>query len=108
MSPFRKVIDKLFALRQKYKDENNEVMQLLVKLIMNRLYGVHIRKDIEKKFTCKSEYCMMSEYDERVKDYWKISHGNYIVKVIDDKGLEDDVKIKHYASSLGSICIIKE
>ena len=27
VSPFRKVIDKLFALRQKNKDENNEVMQ---------------------------------------------------------------------------------
>ena len=34
----------------------------------------------------------MSEYDERVKDYWKISHGNYIVKMIDDAGLEDEVK----------------
>ena len=32
ISPFRKVIDKLFALRQKYKDEGNDVMQLLVKL----------------------------------------------------------------------------
>ena len=27
VSPFRKVIDKLFALRQKYKDEGNDVMQ---------------------------------------------------------------------------------
>ena len=34
----------------------------------------------------------MSEYDERVKDYWKLLHGNYIAKMIDDKGLEDDVK----------------
>ena len=35
---------------------------------------------------------MMSEYDERVKEYWKLSHGNYIVKMIDAKGLEDEVK----------------
>ena len=35
VSPFRKVIDKLFAVRQKYEDENNEIMQLLVKLLMN-------------------------------------------------------------------------
>ena len=35
----------------------------------------------------------MSEYDERVKDYCRISHGNCIVKIIDDKGLEDEVKI---------------
>ena len=35
VSPFRKVIDKLFALRQIYKGEGNDVMQLLVKLLMN-------------------------------------------------------------------------
>ena len=34
----------------------------------------------------------MSEYDERVKDYWKISHGIYIFKMIDDKKLENYVK----------------
>ena len=28
VSPFRKIIDKLFALRQKFKDEGNDVMQL--------------------------------------------------------------------------------
>ena len=35
---------------------------------------------------------MLSEDDERVKDYWKISHGNYIVEMADDGGLEDEVK----------------
>ena len=92
VSPFRKVIDKLFALRQKYKDENNDVMQFLVKLLMNSLYGENIRKDIEEKFACKSEMWMQTEYDERVKVYWKISGINYIVKMIDDAGLEDEVK----------------
>ena len=48
ISPFRKVIEKLFALRQKYKDEKNDLMQGLVKLIMNSLYGVQIRKDIKE------------------------------------------------------------
>ena len=92
VSPFRKIIDKLFALRQQYKDEGNEVMQLLVKLLMNSLYGENIRKDFEEKFACKSEYWMQTEYDERVKDYWKISNINYIVKMIADPGLEDEVK----------------
>ena len=92
VSPLRKVIDILFKLRQKYKDEGNDVMQLLVKLLMNALYGEQIRKDIEEKFACKSEARMMSEYDERVKDYWKISGINYIVKMIDDAGLEDEIK----------------
>ena len=35
VSPFKKVTDNFFELRQKYKEENNDVMQLLVKLIMN-------------------------------------------------------------------------
>ena len=59
---------------------------------MNSLYGENIRKDFEEKFACKSEGWMMTEYDERVKDYWKISGINYIVKMIDDAGLEDEVK----------------
>ena len=80
VSPFRKLIDKLFALRQKYKDEKNDVMQLLVKQLMNSLYGEQTRKEIEEKFACKLDYWIMSVYDEKVKDYWKISHGNYIVK----------------------------
>ena len=67
-------------------------MQLLVKLLMNSLYGENIRKDIEEKFACKSEAWMMTEYDERVKDYWKISGNNYIVKMVDDAGLEGEVK----------------
>ena len=92
ISPFREVVDILFKLRQKYKDENNDVMQLLVKLLMNSLYGENNRKDIEEKFSCKSEMWMQTEYDERVKDYWKISGINYIVKMIDDPGLEDEVK----------------
>ena len=67
-------------------------MQLLVKLLMNSLYGENIRKDIEENFACKSEAWMLTEYDERVRDFWKISGTNYIVKMIDDTGLEDEVK----------------
>ena len=106
VSPFRKVIDKLFALRQKYKDEINNVMQLLVKLLMNSLYVENIRKDIEEKFACKSEMWMQTEYDERVKDYWKISGINYIVNMIDDAGLEDEVKkLKTLSLHLGAFVL---
>ena len=72
MNPFEKVNDKLFALRQKFKDENVEVMQLLVELIMNALYGEFLRKDISESYQCKSEKWMMTEYDERILDYQNI------------------------------------
>ena len=67
-------------------------MQLLVKLAMNSLYGEQVRKDIEEKFAWKSESWMMSEYDDRVVDYWKTSSNIYLVKLFDDAGLEDAVK----------------
>ena len=35
---------------------------------------------------------MMTEYDERVLDYQKINYGNYIAKMKDDEGLQDEVK----------------
>ena len=48
----------------------------------------------------------MSEYDDRVKDYWKLSHGNYIVKLVDDKVLEDVVKkLKTMPLHLGSFVL---
>ena len=90
ISPFRKVIEKLFALRQKYKDEKNDLMQGLVKLIMNSLYGVQIRKDINETYYCKSQHWMETEFDENVLDYWKLPNGNYIVKMKKDDGLDDD------------------
>ena len=42
ISPFRKVIEKLFALRQNYKDERNDLMQNLVIMILNSLNGAQI------------------------------------------------------------------
>ena len=65
-------------------------MQLLVKFSMNSFYGEQIRKYIEESFAGKSEYWMISEYDEKIY-YWKKSHGNYI-EMIDDKDLGDEVK----------------
>ena len=59
---------------------------------MNSLYGEQIRKDIEESYQCKSEMWMMTEYDERLLDYLTIDYGNYIVKLKDEEGLQDEVK----------------
>ena len=85
INAFQKVIDKLFALRQKYKEEINDVMQLLVKLIMSALYGEFLRQDITESYQSKSEMWMQTESDERVLDYQKITFGIYIVKMKDDE-----------------------
>ena len=64
-------------------------MQGLVKLIMNSLYGVQIRRDINESYYCQSEKWMKTEFDENVLDYWKLPNGNYIVKMKKDDGLDD-------------------
>ena len=51
-------------------------MQGLVKLIMNILYRVQIRRDINESHSCKSETWMKTEFDENVLDYWKLPNGN--------------------------------
>ena len=86
------IIDNLFALRQKHKDEIIDVMQILVKLIMNALYGELLRNDILESHEFKSEAWMLSEYDERVLDYQRSNHGKYIVNMKDDDGLQYEVK----------------
>ena len=83
------------ALRKKYKDEKNDLMQGLVKLFMNSLYGVQIREDINESYSCKSETWMKTDFDENVLDYWKLPNGNYIVKMKKDDGLDDDCDIKN-------------
>ena len=67
-------------------------MQLLVKLIMNALDGEFLRKDISESYQCKSEMWMQTEYDDRVLDEQRLNYGNYIVKMKDDYGLEDEVE----------------
>ena len=85
----------LFAFRQKHKDEKNDLMQGLVKLILNSLYEVHIRRDINESYYCRSENWMQTEFDENVLDYWKLPIGNFIVKMKKDDGLDDDCDIKN-------------
>ena len=81
ISPFRKVIENIFASRKKSKDEHNDSMQGLVKIFLKSLYEVQIRKDIEQSYKCKTQHWMETEYDENVLDYWRLPNGNYIVKL---------------------------
>ena len=81
-------------------------MQRLVKLIMNSLYGVQIRKDINQSYKCKSQHWMETEYDENVLDYWRLPNGNYIVKLKKDDGLEGDNDVKNtLPSHLGAFIL---
>ena len=79
ISSFRKVIEKLFALGKKCKDEHIKLMQELVKNSMNSLYGVQIRRDIDQSYTCESQHWMETEYDDNVLVFWRLPNGIFIV-----------------------------
>ena len=105
-SPFKHFINNLFELRAKYKSEGEDILQEMVKLIMNSLYGQTIRKDIEEEFSCKTEHWMKTEFDDRVKDYWKLANGNYIVKMSLDEGIDKEVEDKNtMPSHLGAFIL---
>ena len=93
-SPFGRVIETLFALRQNHENENNDLMQNLVKLILNSLYGVQIRKYIIEFYKCESEHWMQTEYDENVLDYGRSPNGKYIVNFKKDDSLDGDNDVK--------------
>ena len=93
-SPFNKVIEKLFAVGQKYKDDGNVLMQGLVKLIMKNLFGVQTGKNIKESCCKNSQHWMETEYDDSVIDYWKLPKGSYIVNLKKDDGIEGDNDIK--------------
>ena len=63
-------------------------MQLLVKLLINSLYGKQIREDIEDEFASKSEYWVLTEWDQGARDYWIISNGKYSVRLAEDEELK--------------------
>ena len=78
----------------------------MVKLIMNSSYGQTIRKDIEEEFCCKTEHWMKNEFDDRVKDYWNLANGNYIVKKSLDEVIDKESEDKNtMPSQLGTFIL---
>ena len=67
-SPFRNVIEVIFKLELKYKDEVSDNKQKLVKLLTNSSYGENFRQDITEEYECKSGFWLSTEYDEIVLD----------------------------------------
>ena len=81
-------------------------MQGLVKLLMNSLYGVQIRRHIDQSWKCKSQHWMETECDDIVLDYWRLPNGIYIVKFKKDDGLDGDNDVKNtLPSHLGAFIL---
>lgn len=70
--PFKAYVDELYYLRKKYREENNEFMQLSCKLLMNSLYGKFATKEMAEYDLIDGEIIhtmSVKEFDERTKGY---------------------------------------
>jgi hypothetical protein len=83
----------------KYKKEENDVMQTLVKLMLNSLYGKTIQKDINKEVHIWSEATLREKFDERVVDYSRLPCGKYIVELKEEDGVDVEEDKKGFTPS---------
>ena len=87
-SLIRRGIEILFNSRIKYKEEGNDIMQTLVKILMNSLNDENYGRDITDVNKCKSGYCMSTGNDERALHFWWLPEREHIVELGQDECLE--------------------
>ena len=56
--------------------------------------GGNIRKDVNEEYKCLTETWMRKNFDDRAKEWFPLRNGNSIVKLEDDKGVDDYDKAK--------------
>ena len=79
---------------------------MLVKLFMNSLYGVQIRRGNNESYYGNSEIWMKTEYDGNVLDYWKLPNGNSIVEMKKDDEVVDDCDITNILLAFSGASIL--
>ena len=97
----------MFVCLNKNTKTKKKLMQRLVELILNSLYRVQIRRDINDSSYCKSENWMKTEFDENALDYWRLPNRNYFVKMKKEDGLDDDCDIKITPPAVSGALILR-
>lgn len=92
MEPFREFVDDLYGLRQRYKSEGNKIMELVVKLIMNSLYG-----KFGQRFYDKQSVVPLPDTVEELQSYGAFD-------IVKQDGMEF-VRLKHQRMEPAAFCI---
>ncbi len=107
-SPFTECVHDLIKKRNEYKNQGKNILQLMAKDSVNGIFGGCIRQDITENYKCVTENWMNNEYDDRVKNYFPLENGNYMVNIVDHKGIDDNgisKKINSQPFHLGSLIL---
>ena len=106
-NPFSNFIIDMTAKRNYYK-KGKKILQTMCKAISLGSYGSCIRRDINEKFKCVTENWMNTEFDDRVKNWFPLENGNFMVNISDHDGVDDNgisKKINSQPFHLGSFIL---
>ena len=93
-NPYTEFVTDMFNKRDYFKSQGKDLLQNLAKKIGLSVYGGNIRKDINEEYKCVTENWMRENFDDRVKEWFPLKNGNFIVKLEDDEGVDDYDKAK--------------
>ena len=93
-NPYTEFVTDMFQKRDMFKSQGKDLLQNLAKKIGLSVYGGNIRKDINEEYKCVNENWMRENFDDRVKEWFPLKNGNFIVKLEDDEGVDDFDKAK--------------
>ena len=93
-NPYTEFVTDMFKKRDYFKSQGKDLLQNLAKKFGLPVYGGNIRKDINEEYKCVTENWMKENFDDRVKEWFPLKNGNLIVKLQDDKGVDDYDKAK--------------
>ena len=93
-NPYTEFVTDMFQKRDMFKSQGKDLLQNLAKKIGLSVYGGNIRKDINGEYKCVTENWMRENFDDRIKEWFPLKNGNFIVKLEDDEGVDDYDKAK--------------
>ena len=93
-NPYTDFVTDMFQKRDMFKSQGKDLLQNLAKKIGLSVYGGNIRKDINEEYKCVTENWMRENFDARIKEWFPLKNGNFIVKLEDDEGVDDYDKAK--------------
>ena len=93
-NPYTEFVTYMFEKRDLFKSQGKDFLQNLARKIGLSVYGGNIRKDINEEYTCLTENWMRRNFDDKIKEWFSLRNGNFVVKLEDDECVVDYDKAK--------------
>ena len=93
-NPYTELVTDMVEKRVLFKSQGKGLLQNLPKKIVLSVYVGNFRIDLNEEYKCVTETWMRENFDDVVKEWFRLKYDNLIVKLEDDKGVDDYDKAK--------------